>query len=115
MTNRYVTRSQLVGNKSEAVDLIETLRTLRDGAADDGDMETAYRHERRLQILVGVPASFTANHSSHCRTASNGCQGIAECFCECDLCMEADEAADDFSPFDGTDAEELSDLGREDF
>lgn len=43
-------------------DLIETLRTLRNGAANDGDMETACKHERRLQILLGVPESFTAKH-----------------------------------------------------
>jgi len=48
-----------VGNKSEPLDLVETIRTLRNAAADGGDMVTAYRHERRLQILVGVPESFT--------------------------------------------------------
>jgi hypothetical protein len=100
---------------SQQIDLIETLRTLRNAATDAGDMEAAYRHERRLQILVGLPSSFTANMSGHCRATSNGCQGMAECFCDCDLCMEADETFNDFNPFENSDAEELADLGREDF
>lgn len=46
----------------EAPDLIETIRALRNHAADDRDMETAHRHERRLQILLGIPESFTARY-----------------------------------------------------
>jgi hypothetical protein len=29
----------------------------------------------------------------HCRTRKNGCQGIGNCSCECERCLDADDVA----------------------
>lgn len=29
----------------------------------------------------------------HCKTDRNGCRGISDCFCECERCLDADNAA----------------------
>jgi len=79
------------------MDLADLLRTLRNGAADGGDFETAYRHESRLQILLGVPASFTGKYRNECAVCAS-----APC-----VCPDEDELLEDGSE-DGIDAEALS-------
>jgi hypothetical protein len=29
----------------------------------------------------------------HCKAEGNPCRGIADCFCDCDRCIDADNAA----------------------
>lgn len=44
--------------------LISAIRDYRDSATKAGDLEDAYRHERRLQILVGVPHAFVCTETA---------------------------------------------------
>ena len=35
--------------------------------------------------------------AKHCRFGPNGCNGIAECFCDCEECLLADELLNDLA------------------
>src|SRR6185503_11758643 len=43
----------------------------------------------------------------HCKTAANKCEGICNCFCQCERCLAADEAAGKFDTSDEPDFDAL--------